>query len=114
MKKSIRRILENQLEIMNALEYFMMPEKPKYKQHQMTVARRDIKKARIETRNMIEQDDESMKERSNPREVTVKDLIETLKTLDQDSVVINGKEENIRAYPGKENKENGRKIVMLT
>ena len=54
-----------------------------------------------------------MKEWENPNEVTVEKLIEILKTLDQSAVVLNGKEKNIRIYPGRENKQGGRAIVML-
>ena len=56
MKKIHRQILVNQLEIMNALEYLMMPEKPRQKQYQLTVARRDIRSAMQSTGKMIEQD----------------------------------------------------------
>ena len=56
MKKIHRRILENQEEIMNALEYLMMPERPKRKHYQLVEARGYIRKARIETGKLLEQD----------------------------------------------------------
>jgi hypothetical protein len=49
----------------------------------------------------------------DPEEVTVKKLIEILEGMDPEAVVISGREKNIRVYPGKESKENGRNIVLL-
>ena len=54
-----------------------------------------------------------LKEYDNPEEVTVKKLIEILEGMDPEAVVISGREKNIRVYPGKENKEDGKNIVLL-
>ncbi|MBA4698499.1 MAG: hypothetical protein H2212_03615 [Ruminococcus sp.] len=54
-----------------------------------------------------------MEEWKNPNQVTVSDLIHTLQKLKPESIVLNGQEENIRVYPGKENKPGGKEIVML-
>ena len=43
----------------------------------------------------------------------MKKLIEILEGMDPEAVVISGREKNIRVYPGKESKENGRNIVLL-
>lgn len=54
-----------------------------------------------------------MKEYDNPNEITVKKLIEILKGMDPEAVVISGREKNIRIYPGRENKAGGRNIIMI-
>lgn len=54
-----------------------------------------------------------MKEWKNPNEVTVEDLIQTLETLDKKAIVLNKNGENIRIYPGRENKKGGQPVVML-
>ena len=41
-----------------------------------------------------------MKEYKNPNEIKVSQLIEILKECDSDAIVINGKDENIKIYPG--------------
>lgn len=55
----------------------------------------------------------SLKEYDNPEEVTVKKLIEILEGMDPEAVVISSREKNIRVYPGRENKEDGRNILLL-
>lgn len=54
-----------------------------------------------------------MNEWKNENEITIKDLVEILQTLDQSAIVKNGKENNIRIYPGRENKSGGKAMVML-
>lgn len=49
----------------------------------------------------------------NAEEVTAAKLIEILQGLDPETVVISGIEKNIRVYPGRENTQNGRRIVMI-
>ncbi len=55
----------------------------------------------------------SAKEYDNPEEITVKKLVEMLEYMDPEAIVISGREKNIRIYPGRENKEGGRNIVLL-
>lgn len=52
-------------------------------------------------------------EYKNPYEVTVGDLIEMLCLQDHNAIVENGYAENIKIYPGHENKPGGRKILMI-
>jgi hypothetical protein len=52
-------------------------------------------------------------EYKNPDEVTVGELLEVLCRQDKKAIVHNGYEENIRIYPGSENKPGGRKILMI-
>lgn len=54
-----------------------------------------------------------MKKRKKRDEITVKELIDILGTLEPDAIVINGYEKKVRVYPGKENKKNGRPVVMI-
>ena len=54
-----------------------------------------------------------MEEWKNPNQVTIADLIQTLRALNQESIVLNGHEENIRVYPGRENKPGGKPVVIL-
>jgi hypothetical protein len=55
----------------------------------------------------------TMEEWKNQSEVTVKELIEVLCRQDENAIVHNGNEENIRIYPGNENKEGGRNVIMI-
>ena len=45
--------------------------------------------------------------------IIVKELIEILSELDQNAIVINGDEEKVRVFPGKENKKSGKPVVMI-
>lgn len=56
---------------------------------------------------------DELSEYEKKKEVTVAELIEILKGLNQKAIVISGNERNIKIYPGKENKEGGRNIVLL-
>ncbi len=56
MNRIHRQILINQTEIMNALDYLLMPEKPRQKEYQRNVARRDMLICRKESGKLIEQD----------------------------------------------------------
>ena len=49
MKKVQRQILENQLAIMEALNYLMMPQRPKQKEYWLNEARAEIDIRRRET-----------------------------------------------------------------
>ncbi len=52
-------------------------------------------------------------EYKNPDKVTVEVLIDVLCRQDKDAIILNGNEENIRVYPGSENKPGGRKVLMI-
>jgi hypothetical protein len=54
-----------------------------------------------------------MEEWKNPNEMTVEELIAILQEEDPKAIVINGNEENIRIYPGKENKAGGRPVLLI-
>lgn len=54
-----------------------------------------------------------MKEYKNVNEITVEQLIDILEKQDKAAVVINGNNENIRIYPGRENKTGGKSIIMI-
>lgn len=43
----------------------------------------------------------------------IEELIAILSELDPKSSVINGDEENIRVFPGRENKKSGKPVVMI-
>lgn len=56
MKKVQRQILENQLAIMEALNYLMMPQRPKQKEYWLNEARAEIDIRRRETGILISED----------------------------------------------------------
>lgn len=56
MKKVQRQILENQLAIMEALNYLMMPQRPKQKKYWLNEARAEIDIRRRETGILISED----------------------------------------------------------
>lgn len=56
MKKVQRQILENQLAIMEALNYLMMPQRPKQKEYWLNEARAEIGIRRRETGILISED----------------------------------------------------------
>lgn len=56
MKKVQRQILENQLAIMEALNYLMMPQRPKQKEYWLNEARTEIDIRRRETGILISED----------------------------------------------------------
>lgn len=60
-----------------------------------------------------QKNDSGLLEHDKPDEVTVAGLIEILKGMDQNAIVINGREKNIRIYLEKECKDSGRNIVMI-
>lgn len=49
----------------------------------------------------------------NQDEITVETLIDILCKQDKNALVLNGYEENIKVYPGRENRPGGRNIVMM-
>lgn len=54
-----------------------------------------------------------MEEYKNQNKVTVAQLIEILQEYNQGAVVINGKEENIRIYAGREARPDGDEVIMI-
>ena len=71
-------------------------------------------KAVEEILNVVEtQGDDESEEWKNLNEVTVGALIRRLQQEDNDAVVINCIEENIRVYSGRENEPGGRAVVMI-
>lgn len=56
MKKVQRQILENQLAIMEALNYLIMPQRPKQKEYWLNEARAEIDIRRRETGILISED----------------------------------------------------------
>lgn len=56
MKKVQRQILENQLAIMEALNYLMMPQRPKQKKYWLNEARAEIDIRRREAGILISED----------------------------------------------------------
>lgn len=54
-----------------------------------------------------------MREHVNKNEVTVGELIEILNEQDENAIVVNRDGKNIKVYPGGENKQGGRKIIMI-
>lgn len=54
-----------------------------------------------------------MKEYKNLNEITVEQLINILEQQDKSAVVLNGNNENIRIYPGRENKSDGKSVIMI-
>lgn len=58
-------------------------------------------------------DHRNPEEYKNLNELTVGDLIEVLCRQDKNAIVENRYEENIKVYPGRENKPGGRKVLMI-
>ncbi len=58
-------------------------------------------------------DHRSPDEYKNQNEVTVDEMIDILCRQDKNAIVINRYEENIKVYPGRENKPGGRKVLMI-
>lgn len=54
----------------------------------------------------------TLPEYENKNAVTVKELIRILSDLPPNAKVINGKERNIRIYPGRDT-TNGKEVVMI-
>ena len=54
----------------------------------------------------------TLSEYENKNEVTVKELIRILSDLPPNAKVINGKERNIRIYPGRDT-TSGEEVVMM-
>lgn len=52
-------------------------------------------------------------EYQNKDEVTIDNLIDVLCRYDKNAIVINRYDENIKVYPGKENRPGGRKVLMI-
>lgn len=52
-------------------------------------------------------------EYKNLNEITIGELIEILCKQNRGAIVLNGDSENIRIYPGRENKPGGRDIIMI-
>jgi hypothetical protein len=62
---------------------------------------------------IIALDHRDPEEYQNQVEVTIDNLIDRLCQYDKNAIVINRYDENIKVYPGRENKPGGRKVLMI-